>query len=116
RREGLVAYDVDVTLEERRRDLVMQVVRCDDHDEVDAVVTPFCFGARHCTEVDVHTVGVEAQRTTVLARTRSIGRERAGDESRASLELGGTLVYGTDERTGPAAHHTEPQHPSHQSA
>ena len=104
----LVADHVDAGLEERLGDRMVEVVRGDDRDHVDAVVARRLL-RRHLLEAAVGALGRDPKLCGRRPGALRLGAERARDQLVAVVETRGDPVHGADERALAAAHHAQAQ-------
>ena len=112
-RHRLVTDHVETGLQKGRRHRTVQVVLCQDGDEVD----PLVLGQRPfpLDHVEIRVIGPSATQpelASLASRLRRARRECPGHELDVAVETGRPSVYVTDERAGaPADHaHAECRH------
>ena len=104
----LVADHVDAGLEERLGGGMVDVVRGDDRDRVDAVVARRLL-LRHLLEAGIGALGRDPQLRGRRPGPCRIGAERARDQLVAVVQTRGDAVHGADERALAAADHAQAQ-------
>ena len=107
-RHRLVADHVDAGLEERLGGGMVDVVRGDDRDRVDAVVARRLL-LRHLLEAGIGALGRDPQLRGRRPGPCRIGAERARDQLVAVVQTRGDAVHGADERALAAADHAQAQ-------
>ena len=82
----------------------MQVVGCDDREEIDGIRTRG-FGGDQRVEIGIGPVGGDAIMRASLFGSRGIAAECASDKGDLAVQFRGDAMHRADERAGAAAHH-----------
>jgi hypothetical protein len=107
-RHRLLADDVDPLRQERDRRILVDLGRCCNDDDIDAVI-PLRLAPCHLAEIVIDAVLGNQQGSAGPPRHFRIDREGAGHKLVAAVGLEGDAVRLADDRIEAAAHHAETQ-------